>query len=178
MAKVAIFSGGKKVTCLPYLDNEFQLVARIRQDSKQFRFIWLIPLVDGRQSTFEQIGETKTLVKNRGTDEEERSGRGAMAGRSSISFVTGDGLVALQGPKVAIVDVRCTSCCSSLFFFSFVFGYFYFCSFWEHKQEVVCNPAGSSAKSSEWGTLGMEEYICRGSMASWCTRAPLRATEY
>ncbi|CAM6071347.1 unnamed protein product [Sphagnum tenellum] len=29
-----------------------------------------------------------------------------MAGRSSISFVTGDGLVALQGPKVAIVDVR------------------------------------------------------------------------
>jgi hypothetical protein len=26
--------------------------------------------------------------------------------------------------------------------------------------------------------LGMEEYICRGSMASWCTRAPLRATEY
>jgi hypothetical protein len=149
MAKVAIFSGGKKVTCLPYLDNEFQLVARIRQDSKQFRFIWLIPLVDGRQSTFEQIGETKTLVKNRGTDEEERSGRGAMAGRSSISFVTGDGLVALQGPKVAIVDVRCTSCCSSLFFFSFVFGYFYFYSFWEHKQEVVCNPAGSSAKSSE-----------------------------
>ncbi len=39
-----------------------------------------------------------------------------MAGRSAISFVTGDGLVALQGPKVAIVDVRCISCCSSLLF--------------------------------------------------------------
>jgi hypothetical protein len=104
------------------------LVARIRQDSKQFRFIWLIPLVDGRQSTFEQIGETKTLVKNRGTEEEEQSGRGAMAGRSSISFVTGDGLVALQGPKVAIVDVRCTSCCS-LLVFSFVFWLFLFLFF-------------------------------------------------
>ncbi len=34
-------------------------------------------------------------------------------------------------------------------FFLSSFGYFYFYSFWEHKQEVVCNPAGSSAKSSE-----------------------------
>jgi len=39
----------KKSHMLPYLDNELQLVARTRQDSKQFRFIWLIPLVDGRR---------------------------------------------------------------------------------------------------------------------------------
>jgi len=125
------------------------LVARTRQDSKQFRFIWLIPLVDGRQSTLSKSGKIKPWSRIEETEEDEQSGRGAMAGRSSISFVTGDGLVALQGPKVAIVDVRCISCCSSLLFFLSSLVNFYSYSFWEHKQEVVWNPAGSSAKSSE-----------------------------
>ncbi len=49
----------KKSHMLPYLDNEFQLVARTRQDSKKFRFIWLIPLLDGRQSTLSKSGRIK-----------------------------------------------------------------------------------------------------------------------
>ncbi len=49
----------KKSHMLPYLDNEFQLVARTRRNSKQFGFIWHIPLVDGRQSSLSKSGKIK-----------------------------------------------------------------------------------------------------------------------
>jgi hypothetical protein len=39
-----------------------------------------------------------------GTQEKRKSG--AMANCSSISFVSGDDLEVLQGPKVAVIDVR------------------------------------------------------------------------
>jgi hypothetical protein len=38
--------------------------------------------------------------------QEEKRKRGAMANCSSISFVSGDDLEVLQGPKVAVIDVR------------------------------------------------------------------------
>jgi hypothetical protein len=58
-AKVAIF-WKKKGHMLPYLDNEFPLIARTKQDSKKDLLLycltstqtWLIPLVDDGYSTY------------------------------------------------------------------------------------------------------------------------------
>jgi hypothetical protein len=54
--------------------------------------------------TIQKLDEEGEGEGEGGTQEKRKSG--AMANCSSISFVSGDDLEVLQGPKVAVIDVR------------------------------------------------------------------------
>jgi hypothetical protein len=54
--------------------------------------------------TLQKLDEEGEGEGEGGTQEKRKSG--AMANGSSISFVSGDDLEVLQGPKVAVIDVR------------------------------------------------------------------------
>ncbi len=137
----------KKSHMLPYLDNEFQLVARPRQDSKQFRFIWLIPLVDDRQSSLSKSGKIKPWSrieepkrKSKAAEERWRVDRPFPSSLATVWWpckVPRSRLSMSGAPPVVVVS--CFFFRLWLFLFLFVLG----------AQEVVWNPAGSSAKSSE-----------------------------
>jgi hypothetical protein len=61
-------------------------------------------LVHSQTGNSQKLSRSWTKRKRRETQEKRKTG--AMANCSSISFVSGDDLEVLQGPKVAVIDVR------------------------------------------------------------------------